>query len=29
MYTGLGKEDARVMRVFTPADASSFAPAWA
>lgn len=24
MYTGLGKEDARVMRVFTPADASSF-----
>ncbi len=24
MYTGLGKEDAHVMRVFTPADASSF-----
>jgi quercetin dioxygenase-like cupin family protein len=24
MYTGLGKEDARVVRVFTPADASSF-----
>ena len=24
MYTGLGQEDARVMRVFTPADARSF-----